>query len=237
MVVARLISAIMRSSHSVPGVKYASMCAGALAGGVTVRVGNCAPTPTPMANAIAITKVHCLTNIQPQTKDHSNKEWSGVDRFKNRTPLPLGQALLYSNSIPTIVGTLEVVVLGRSNPFSLLMPRVLLLAHTYSTPFPTKIKDGVGRDEITARICDIPVEKLLNYLKNPHGTKYKLLDIIAKKTGATIRPRENKSFASKFCHYACFYLFEGMDEQDNYSIYDSILKNALPLYIDYNSKL
>ena len=93
--------------------------------------------------------------------------------------------------------------------------------------------DGVGRDEITARICDIPVEKLLNYLKDPHGTKYELLDIIAKKTGATIKPRENKSFASKFCHYACFYLFEGMDEQDNYSIYDSILKNALPLYIDY----
>ena len=97
---ARPSSAIMRSSHSVPGVKYASMRAGAL-GEVIVRVGNCAPTPTPMANAISITKVHCLTNIQPQTKDHSMKEWSGVDQFKYRTPLPLGQALLYSNSIPT----------------------------------------------------------------------------------------------------------------------------------------
>ena len=70
---ARPSSAIMRSSHSVPGVKYASMCTGALGGGVTVCVGNCTPTPTPMANAIPITKVHCLTNIQPQTKDHSNK--------------------------------------------------------------------------------------------------------------------------------------------------------------------
>ena len=72
MVVDWLISAIMRSSHSVPGVKKAPMDTGAL-GGVTVRVGNCALTPTPMTNAIAITKVHCLTNIQPQTKDHSNK--------------------------------------------------------------------------------------------------------------------------------------------------------------------
>ena len=107
-----LISAIMRSSNSVPGVKYASICAGALGGGVSVRVGNCAPTPTPMTNAIAITKVHCLTTIQPQTKDHSNKEWSGVDQFTYRTPLPLGQALLYSNGIPTRVGTLEVVVCG-----------------------------------------------------------------------------------------------------------------------------
>ena len=80
MVVARPNSAIMRSSHSVPGVKKASIDMGALAGGATVRVGNCAPTPTPMANAIAITKVHCLTNIQPKTKDHSIKEWSGVDQ-------------------------------------------------------------------------------------------------------------------------------------------------------------
>ncbi len=101
----------MRSSHSVPGVKKASIDMGAL-GGATVRVGNCVPTPTPMANAIAITKVHCLTNIQPQTKDHSNKEWSGVSQFTYRTPLPLGQALLYSNSIPTIVGTLKVMACG-----------------------------------------------------------------------------------------------------------------------------
>lgn len=93
--------------------------------------------------------------------------------------------------------------------------------------------DGVGRDEITERICKIPLEKLQHYLQDPHGTKYKLVEIIARKTSASIRPRENKSFASKFCHYACFYLFEGKKEQDNYSIYDSILKNALPLYIDY----
>ena len=81
---ARPNSAIMRSSHSVPGVKYASMRAGAL-GGATVRVGNCTPTPTPMANAIPITKVHCLTNIQPQTKDHSNK--SGRELVSSHTEL------------------------------------------------------------------------------------------------------------------------------------------------------
>ena len=79
---ARPSSAIMRSSHSVPGVKYASICAGAL-GVATVRVGSCTPTPTPMANAIAITKVHCLTNIQPQTKDHSNK--SGRELISSHT--------------------------------------------------------------------------------------------------------------------------------------------------------
>lgn len=104
MVVARPSSAIMRSSHSVPGVKYASMCAGALGGGATVRVGNCAPTPTPMANAIAITKVHCLTTIQPQTKDHSNK--SGRELISlHRNPVAFDKS--YNNGIPTIVGTLK----------------------------------------------------------------------------------------------------------------------------------
>lgn len=101
---ARPSSAIMRSSHSVPGVKNASMCAGALGGEVTVRVGNCAPTPTPMANAIAITKVHCLTNIQPQTKDHSNK--SGRELISlHRNSVAFDKS--YNNGIPTIVGTLK----------------------------------------------------------------------------------------------------------------------------------
>lgn len=87
-----------------------------------------------------------------------------------------------------------------------------------------------GREEVTNRICEIPVQKLIEYLKDPQGTKYELVNKIAEKTRAPKRPRENKSFASKFCHYACFYLFENELEQDNYSIYDSILKKALPCY-------
>ena len=44
------------------------------------------------------------------------------------------------------------------------------------------------------------------------------------------KPRENTSFASKFCHYACFYVFEGEKEQDNFSIYDDVLETVLPQY-------
>lgn len=46
-------------------------------------------------------------------------------------------------------------------------------------------------------------------------------------------PRENPSFASKFCHYACFYLFEDSDAQDNYPIFDNVVSKALPLYLKY----
>ena len=96
--------------------------------------------------------------------------------------------------------------------------------------------DGVGRDEITHRICSLSLKKLIDYLERPHDTEYKLFEIIAEKTNPTdkkYKPRTNKSFASKFCHYTCFYLFEGKPEQDNYSIYDSVVKEALPLYAKY----
>lgn len=43
--------------------------------------------------------------------------------------------------------------------------------------------------------------------------------------------KKNPSFASKFAHYACYYLFEGTEYQDNFSIYDSVLRKALPLYL------
>lgn len=95
--------------------------------------------------------------------------------------------------------------------------------------------DGIGRKQITKRIFKLSPEQLIHYLKAPKETNYKLFKIISKKTTNTSKPRENKSFASKFCHYACFYLFEGEKEQDNYSIYDSVLKNVLPTYAEYYS--
>ena len=96
--------------------------------------------------------------------------------------------------------------------------------------------DGVGRDEIPERIYKVYTEgRLFDLLKNP-GQEYELFHIIEKKTHPkekNKRARINTSFASKFCHYASFFVFEGRAEQDNYSIWDSILINMLPLYLDY----
>lgn len=96
--------------------------------------------------------------------------------------------------------------------------------------------DKVGRKEISARILKVyKAGKLFDLLKNP-GEEYALLNIIAEKTNPNdkcIHGRTNLSFASKFCHYASFFIFEGKKEQDNYSIWDSILRKAIPLYLDY----
>ncbi|MCQ2402407.1 MAG: hypothetical protein MJ202_01600 [Lentisphaeria bacterium] len=104
--------------------------------------------------------------------------------------------------------------------------------------------DRCGRDEITKRIIDLVTEdkeKFLKSLLEPDETKLSLIEEIKRETHPTgvdkkdkpIPPRTNLSFASKFCHYACFYLFEGKAEQDNYSIYDKVLREAMPKYIMY----
>jgi hypothetical protein len=101
-----------------------------------------------------------------------------------------------------------------------------------------KCGEDCGRKEIRDRLLYIinnKEEEFIKSLKRPIQTDFFLFKEIARKT-KTPRGRNNPSFASKFCHYACFYLFEGMPEQDNYSIYDKVLKDALPKYINHYLK-
>ncbi len=93
--------------------------------------------------------------------------------------------------------------------------------------------DKVGRAEITERLISFDQSELMECLKNPDYKDMLLIQEISRKTSAEHGARCNPSFASKFCHYACFYLFEGTEFQDNYSIYDGILKSVLPMYLDY----
>ncbi len=93
--------------------------------------------------------------------------------------------------------------------------------------------DSCGRDEIIKRILSLTKKELLICLSQPDYEDLKLVRLIAKMTSAEKRARTNWSFASKFCHYACFFLFDGMTSQDNYSIYDSILRSVLPDYLEY----
>ena len=96
--------------------------------------------------------------------------------------------------------------------------------------------DGCGRNELTKRLVNIPKYQLLFYLKTPQDNDYELIKILSEETHPTnsgtkkYHPRKNYSFASKFCHYACFYLFEGAEEQDNFSIYDSIIGGKINDY-------
>ena len=95
--------------------------------------------------------------------------------------------------------------------------------------------DTRGREEITKRICGFSHEELIKCLQDPDYKDMLLFNEIARITSAEKRARRNLSFASKFCHFACFYVFNDEDSeyQDNYSIYDSVLKKVIPLYLKY----
>ena len=94
--------------------------------------------------------------------------------------------------------------------------------------------DLVGIDEITDRIVEIDRAVLIDYLKNP-AEDFKLIQIISKPTkpkDKKHKPRTNYSFATKFCHYMSFYLFED-NEQDNFSIFDGVMLKAIMKYADH----
>lgn len=88
--------------------------------------------------------------------------------------------------------------------------------------------DKIGREAVKSRILEISRNKLINYLKKP-GKNYELINII--QTPKYKNEKNHLSFATKFCHYSCMFLFKGKKEEDNFSIYDSILKKSLPKYI------
>ncbi len=83
------------------------------------------------------------------------------------------------------------------------------------------------------KLCKFGRNELIESLKNPDYKDMKLIREISRITSAERRARTNPSFASKFCHYAWFYIFEGTEHQDNYLIYNGILKAVLPLYLEY----
>lgn len=97
--------------------------------------------------------------------------------------------------------------------------------------------DGVGRGELSQRIIDYGWKSLQNFLKDTKQEKYSLINILSEKTQPKdlikYKARHNFSFATKFCHYACYWIYEGKEEQDNFSIYDSVVSENLKKYAQY----
>lgn len=89
-------------------------------------------------------------------------------------------------------------------------------------------------DVMVDRIKDCK-DNLLEHLKKTDFSKDNktLIDILSEPTKLENNgKRRHLSFASKFCHYSCYHLFNGQKEQDNYSIYDRYVREALRYYLD-----
>mgnify|MGYP000908594165 CR=1 FL=1 len=71
-------------------------------------------------------------------------------------------------------------------------------------------------------------EKAKELLKDEEK-EYKLLNYI--QTPQHKGEKNHFSFATKFCHYVSLIIFEGTEFEDNYSIYDNVLKKSLCKYV------
>lgn len=90
--------------------------------------------------------------------------------------------------------------------------------------------DKVGVDQISERIVNFGRERIKASLKS---SDLDLFNEIARPTEKVKTPRTNTSFASKFCRIVCFFLFKGKEEADKYSAYDTIVREALPFYMEF----
>ena len=98
----------------------------------------------------------------------------------------------------------------------------------------THLNSDHQRCEIIGRLCEYTPSGLYNLILYPEE-KFELITVISDKTNPKdekFSPRSNFSFATKFCHYYSYYIFKG-NCRDNYSIFDNVLKNALPLYLKH----
>lgn len=93
--------------------------------------------------------------------------------------------------------------------------------------------------ELAKRICALSSSEILEYLGKPttklgpSGEKYYLVSYLRKKTATGKRSgRENYSFATKFCHYACMNFFKEKPEADNFPIIDNVVKAVFPKYAE-----
>lgn len=92
--------------------------------------------------------------------------------------------------------------------------------------------------ELAKRLCTLSSSDILEYLEKPtfklgsEGEKYCLVSYLKRKTtpNGNRKGRENYSFATKFCHYACINFFQGKTEADNFPIIDNVVKAVFPKY-------
>ena len=96
-----------------------------------------------------------------------------------------------------------------------------------------KIVRSINKTNKT-RMSDLEMDDIVTHLQIIKNELIKRLYnrdfcLICEIVNSTTR-RKNYSFATKFCHYMCYWLFADKKQQDNYSIYDQVVATILGQY-------
>lgn len=145
---------------------------------------------------------------------------------------------VYSGSTAYWMTKLKSIIEGKENNLTYddIIPKVVRSIDRENSTHLNS--DGCGIEVISKRIVDLGKDQLIDSLKEGNLVVF---EKIQEKTKPNTNPnnngnkkykgRVNTSFASKFCHFACFFLFEDDKLRDKYSIYDNVIVSVLPYYI------
>lgn len=141
---------------------------------------------------------------------------------------------VYSGSTAYWMTKLKYIIEGKENNLTYedIIPKVVSSIDRENSTHLNS--DGCGRGKISNRIIKLGKDKLIDSLKEGN---LDVFETIQEKTNPNkngdknYKGRVNTSFASKFCHFACFFLFEDDKLRDKYSIYDNVIVSVLPYYI------
>ena len=141
-------------------------------------------------------------------------------------PMSLGSSAYYIKQFK------EEFIINKSNDWERYKYLLSNIINTIDKENSTHINsDLIGREELLKRLTDLSFETLYDYLKYPVKSSYEIIKILSEPTHPKdimkYKSRKNFSFATKFCHYMCFYLFENEEEQDNFPIFDNVLYKAI----------
>lgn len=141
---------------------------------------------------------------------------------------------VYSGSTAYWMTQLKYIIEGKECNFSYeyIIPKVVRSIDRENSTHLNS--DGCGIDVISNRIIKLGKDKLIDSLKKGDLEVFEKIQEKTnpnKKGDKNYKGRVNTSFASKFCHFACFFLFEEDELRDKYSIYDNVIVSVLPYYI------
>lgn len=173
-----------------------------------------------------VARIEAIIRLDSSYRD-SNDETKGI-KYKNKSEDEVkynGSSAYWLKQLKGIIYTDEEKYNGHSYK-NIISHLVIAIDIENSTHLNSDNK--IGRDAVIKRLLGLERQKLIDYLKNP-GNEYELINIIKKREKKG--EKTHFSFATKFCHYACMYLFKGEPAEDNFSIYDNVLKKCLPMYI------
>lgn len=171
-----------------------------------------------------VARVEAMISTDSEYKDSWNKERKIIYKKDGKIKY-IGSSHYWLNQLKEIIDTDKEISKDGFSYDEIINNVIIAIDNENSTHLNS---DNIGRKAVKEKLLNIKRKDLKNYLKNP-GNKYELINII--QTPQNSKEKNHLSFASKFCHYACLCLFNETEYEDNYSIYDNVLKKALPKYI------